>query len=64
MSPTSTRQRVGLALAGLLSAVNIPSAFFPAPDGAWRHTIGCGPATNDRSVSISVSRPAKVRGSS
>jgi hypothetical protein len=33
MSPTSTRQRVGLALAGLLSAVNIPSAFFPAPDG-------------------------------
>jgi len=33
MSPTTTRQQVGLALAGLLSAVSIPSALFPTPDG-------------------------------
>lgn len=28
------RQRAGLVLAGLYSLVNIPSAFFPAPDGS------------------------------
>lgn len=33
MSPTTTRQKVGLVLAGLLSAANIPSAFFSTPDG-------------------------------
>lgn len=33
MSPTTNRQKVGLVLAGLLSAVNIPFAFFPTPDG-------------------------------
>jgi hypothetical protein len=33
MSPTTTRQKVGLVLAGLMSAGNIPSVFFPAPDG-------------------------------
>jgi hypothetical protein len=33
MSPVSTRQKVGLALAGLLSAANITSIFFPTPDG-------------------------------
>lgn len=33
MSPTSTRQKAGLVLAGLISAANIPSVFFPAPDG-------------------------------
>ncbi len=30
---TTSRQRVGLVLAGLLSAANIPSALFPAPEG-------------------------------
>ena len=29
----STRQKVGLVLAGLMSAANIPSALFPAPEG-------------------------------
>jgi hypothetical protein len=29
----STRQKVGLALAGLLSVISIPSVFFPTPDG-------------------------------
>ena len=33
MSPTTTREKVGLVLAGLLSAANIPSVFFPTPDG-------------------------------
>jgi hypothetical protein len=33
MSPVSTRQKVGLALAGLLSAANVVSIFFPTPDG-------------------------------
>jgi hypothetical protein len=33
MSPTSTRQKVGLLLAGLLSATSIPSVFIPTPDG-------------------------------
>lgn len=33
MSPTSTRQKVGLGLAGLLSATNVPSLFSPTPDG-------------------------------
>ena len=33
MSTTSTRQKVGLVLAGLLSLANVPSAFFPTPDG-------------------------------
>jgi hypothetical protein len=33
MSPTSTRQKVGLTLAGLLSATSIPSVFVPTPDG-------------------------------
>ncbi|MEJ7630316.1 MAG: hypothetical protein WKF54_12065 [Nocardioidaceae bacterium] len=33
MSPTTTRQRVGLVLAGLLSAISIPSVFFPTGDG-------------------------------
>lgn len=33
MSPTTTRQKVGLVLAGLLSAANIPSVFFPTPEG-------------------------------
>ncbi|MDQ4112308.1 MAG: hypothetical protein M3306_14600 [Actinomycetota bacterium] len=29
----STRQKVGLVLAGLMSAANIPSALFPTPEG-------------------------------
>lgn len=33
MSPTSNRQKVGLVLAGLISAISVSSAFFPAPDG-------------------------------
>ncbi len=33
MSPITTRQKVGLALAGVLSASSISSAFAPAPDG-------------------------------
>lgn len=33
MSPTTTRQKVGLVLAGLLSAANIPSFFFPTTEG-------------------------------
>ncbi len=33
MSPTTTRQKTGLVLAGLLSAINIPSVFFPTPEG-------------------------------
>ena len=33
MSPTTTRQKVGLGLAGLLNAANIPSVFFPTPEG-------------------------------
>jgi hypothetical protein len=30
----TTKQRVGLALCGVYSLVNLPSAFTPAPDGA------------------------------
>jgi hypothetical protein len=33
METTSGRQRTGLVLAGVLSAINIPSAFTPTPDG-------------------------------
>ena len=33
MSPTTTRQKVGFVLAGLLSAANIPGVFFPTPEG-------------------------------
>lgn len=33
MSPTTTRQKVGLVLAGLLSVANIPSVFFSTPEG-------------------------------
>jgi hypothetical protein len=33
MNPTSTRQKVGLVLAGLISLINIPGAFSPTPDG-------------------------------
>ncbi len=32
-SSTSTRQKIGLVLAGLMSAGNIPSAWFPTPSG-------------------------------
>lgn len=35
-----TRQKVGLVLAGLMSAGNIPSALFPAPDGDPGPPIG------------------------
>jgi hypothetical protein len=33
MSPTSTRQRVGLVLAGLLNASSVPSVLVPTPEG-------------------------------
>ncbi|MFY9916533.1 MAG: hypothetical protein WAK18_17805 [Nocardioidaceae bacterium] len=33
MSTTTTRQKIGLGLAGLMSAGSIPSVFFPTPDG-------------------------------
>lgn len=33
MSTTTTRQKVGLGLAGLMSVGSIPSVFFPTPDG-------------------------------
>ena len=33
MSTTSTRQKVGLVLAGLLNLANVPSALVPTPDG-------------------------------
>lgn len=36
----STRQKVGLVLAGLMSAANIPSALFPAPEGDAGPPIG------------------------
>lgn len=40
MSPTATRQKVGLVLAGVLSAINIPSAFFPTPEGDTGPPLG------------------------
>jgi hypothetical protein len=33
MSAISTRQKVGLAIAGLVNLSNVPSALFPTPDG-------------------------------
>jgi hypothetical protein len=33
MSSTSTRQKVGLVISGLLNLVNIPSALMPTPEG-------------------------------
>lgn len=33
MNPTTTRQKVGLVLAGLLSAATIPSVLAPTPEG-------------------------------
>ena len=33
MNPTTNRQKVGLVLAGLLSAASIPSVLAPTPDG-------------------------------
>lgn len=33
MDTNSSRQKTGLALAGLLSAINIPSVAMPTPDG-------------------------------
>jgi len=32
MNPVTPRQKVGLVLAGLLSAANLPSVFLPTPD--------------------------------
>jgi hypothetical protein len=40
MNTTSKRQKVGLVLAGIYSAANIPSALFPAPDGEEGPPIG------------------------
>ena len=33
MNPVTPRQKVGLVLAGLLSAANLPSVFLPTPEG-------------------------------
>ena len=33
METINTRQRVGLVIAAVLSAISVPSAFFPTPDG-------------------------------
>ena len=33
MDTISTRQKVGLVIAGVISAANLPSMFFPTPDG-------------------------------
>lgn len=33
MNPTTSRQRIGLALGGVLSVLNIVSGFFSTPDG-------------------------------
>jgi hypothetical protein len=33
MNRTSTRQKVGLVLAGLINLINIPGAFSPTPEG-------------------------------
>ena len=33
MSPTSTRQRIGLAIGAVLSLLSIPSAAMPVPEG-------------------------------
>jgi hypothetical protein len=33
METTNTRQRVGLVIAGLISATSVPGAFSPTPDG-------------------------------
>lgn len=38
--PSTTRQKVGLVLAGLMSAANIPSVLFPAPEGDPGPPIG------------------------
>lgn len=41
MNTTSKRQKIGLVLAGIYSAANIPSALFPAaPDGEEGPPIG------------------------
>jgi hypothetical protein len=33
MRATSHRQKVGLVMAGIISAINVPSVFVPTPDG-------------------------------
>lgn len=40
MNTTASRQKVGLVLAGIYSAANIPSVLFPAPDGEEGPPIG------------------------
>jgi len=40
MNHTSTRQKVGLVLAGLISLISIPSAFSPTPDGETGPPLG------------------------
>jgi len=40
MNTTSKRQKVGLVLAGIYSAANIPSVLFPTPDGSEGPPIG------------------------
>lgn len=40
MNTTSTRQKVGLVLAGLYSAANIPSVLFPTPEGEEGPPLG------------------------
>jgi hypothetical protein len=40
MNTTSKRQKVGLVLAGIYSAANIPSVLFPTPDDAEGPPIG------------------------
>lgn len=39
MSTTSSRQKVGLVIAGLISAGNLPNAFTPQPSGEGPPTI-------------------------
>lgn len=40
MTTTSKRQKTGLVLAGIYSAVSIPSVLFPAPDGVEGPPVG------------------------
>ena len=40
MKKTSTRQKIGLAIAGLLSALSIPSILSPAPAGTVGPPLG------------------------
>lgn len=63
MNHPSTRQRVGLALAGLLSVTTIPSILMPAREGQTGPPLRCPAALHRRRRDRGRCRRARLAGS-